>query len=207
MIVNQKKRGKSRQGKRKNDGFDPLARASFNPLNDGQSYANQQGVVLRVPAAPILNNVSIAGATSVATQISKNLVGAFNTRFATTFNQYRILGADIEMIPLTTTFGSSVFFWDEKSTTAPVAADATERVVVAKSNSNASLAGKSYHMTWRAKDLLDLGYLETTAAAVTVCTFKSYTDLANYGTPAAGVNNVWLLKPMLLIEFRGIIAV
>jgi len=57
-------------------------------------------------------------------------------------------------------------------------------------------------MRWRAKDLLDLQYTAIGTVSTPV-TFKTYTDLANYGAPAA-VTNLWLLEPDFIMEFRGI---
>jgi hypothetical protein len=176
------------------------------PLDDGQAYRLQQGTTLRLAGAPQTIAIAAAGTIALTINVSKNLIQNFNTRFANAYNEYRVLACDMEFIPMTTTTGSCVFFWDDKSTLTPVTIDANERNVVLHPNSNASLAGKNYHMHWRAKDITDLGYIESTAGSVVVTNFKAYTDTANFGTPAVSVLHAWIFKPMLTVEFRGIIA-
>lgn len=200
------KKNKQTKGKSAKFGYsDPLV-GPFHPLDDLWSYADQQGATLKLPGATTLLSISAGGGIAQTIQVSKNLIASFNTRLATTFNQYRILGVDMEIVPMSETVGACVFFWDEKSSAVPVAIDATERIVQIHPHSRAALAGRNYHMKWRAKDLVDLGYLETLASATFVANFKAYTDTANFGTPTAAVSNAWLIKPTLLVEFRGLIA-
>jgi hypothetical protein len=203
MMTNQKKRSQKKKGVESIGYHEPLL-GPYRVLDDGQSYRLQQGTTLWLPGAEQIVGCNAAGNTASSITISKNNITNFNTRIATVFTQYRILGCDIQLIPLSTTAGAMVFFFDEKVTTAPTAADASERIVEVLPHSQYAAKPRTV-MKWRAKDIVDLSYLDVSAGATTIVTFKSYTSVA-FGTPAATVANMWLVKPILLVEVRGIMA-
>jgi hypothetical protein len=137
---------------------------------------------------------------SIVAPNSANITG-FATRFASTFDEYRILGASVKVTPVTASVGVTKFWFDEKSSSTPTSNEAQERTSTPLANSNSN--SSSYRtFSWRAKDLLDLQYTPI-GTNVTPVNFKIYTDLATWGAPVA-VTNLWIIEPNVLIEFRGL---
>ncbi len=176
-------------------------------LSDGPAYSGQYKARMTLPGIPFLLSTTvttgvIASVTNL--QVYENGgfgVQGFTTRFGSTFDEYRILGANVKVRPVSASTGVSVMSFDEKSSSAPTANSAMERVGLRLPNTNAN--NKScVVMRWRARDLLDLQYTAI-GTLVTPCYFKVYTDLATWGAPAA-VTPLWLVEPEFLVEFRGL---
>lgn len=171
-------------------------------LNDGRAYAGQQGVQFRLPATPTkLITTVTTGVIANAIGITIGQITGFATRFGSTFDEYRILGADVRIRPVTASTGVSVMFFDEKSTAVPTANEAQERTGKRIPNSNANEKSDTV-MRWRAKDLLDLQYTAI-GSSVTPVTFKVYTDTTTWGAPIAATD-LWVIEPDYIVEFRGI---
>jgi len=171
-------------------------------LNDGLAYAGQQKALLRLEGAPrLLTTTVTTGVVADPYLVTTNNINDFASRFSTTFDEYRIVGADVKVTPVTASSGISKMFFDEKSSAAPTLKNSEERTVVPMANTNAM--SKSMRVfRWRAKDLLDLQY-SPIGTPYTPVTFKVYTDAANYGAPIA-VTNLWIVETVFIIEFRGI---
>lgn len=172
-------------------------------LSDGPSYAGQQKTILRLEGTPQpLSTIVTSGLIAFAQQLQAAQITGFASRFASTFDEYRILGANVRITPMSASVGVSKLWFDEKSTSAPTANEAQERTSVPLANTNA-MASSRRTMRWRARDLLDLEYTATSVTNVTPVTFKLYTDVATWGAPAAATV-LWLVEPEFLVEFRGI---
>jgi hypothetical protein len=172
-------------------------------LTDSQSYPGQQVVKLKLTGVPNLVSTTVTTGVIAATyQVQAADITNFATRFGNAFDEYRILGCDINVRPVNSASGVSAMFFDEKSQAAPTLADASERTLSLHTNSNASSQSVIVHR-WRARDLLDLEYTAISTTTVIPVTFKIYTDTANYAAPIV-VTAVWLVEPSLYIEFRGI---
>jgi len=179
-----------------------LGNRGLGSLSDGPAYAGQQKIRLRLPSIPgLLATTITTGVIANSYELSTANIVSFAARFGSTFDEYRILGADVAITPVTASVGVSVHLFDEKSTAAPTQADSQERIGLRLANTNANAKSKTT-MRWRARDLLDLEYTAI-GTTTTPCTFKTYTDLAVWGAPVA-VTNLWLVEPTLIVEFRGI---
>jgi len=179
-------------------------RNNFRPsreLSDGTAYAGQYKTKIRLPGTPQLLSL-VVGAMASAQPISSAQVTSFAARFGSTFDEYRILGADVKIRPVDQLAGITAFFFDEKSTAAPALIDAQERTSVSLCNQGFQRSFKT--MKWRARDLLDLQYAAI-GTAYTPVTFKAFTNVANYGS--AGSFPVWVIETDLIVEFRGLKAV
>lgn len=140
------------------------------------------------------------GVIASAIGIDISHVTGFGARFGSTFDEYRILKAQLNVIPVGANSGISKFWFDEKSTSSPTLLESQERQTMTIPNTNGSRSRQ--RMKWRARDLLDLQYTAT-GTAVTPVTFKTYSDLANYGAPATA-EKAWLIEYYITFEFRGL---
>jgi hypothetical protein len=188
---------KSKKSSKKGGGFNPKRE-----LSDGSAYGGQQKVRLRLEgiASLILTTVTTGVATSAYTLGSAGILG-FATRFGSTFDEYRVLGADVRITPLSASVGVSKMWFDEKSTATPTSNEAQERTCVPLANTNAMSSSRKI-MRWRARDLLDLQY-SPIGTATTPATFKVYSDNANFGASVVATP-LWLVEPVFVIEFRGL---
>jgi len=171
-------------------------------LSDGQSYAGQSKFRVTLPGVPqIITTTAATGVNSTAFQIAFGDILGFATRFGSTFDEYRILGANVRVQATAVSTGLTKFFFDEKTTSAPTANESQERVGVLLDN-NSSNSKSSTMMRWRARDLLDLQYTAI-ASSVTPCTFKIYTDAVNWAAPVSATN-LFIVTIDIMFEFRGL---
>jgi hypothetical protein len=175
-------------------------------LSDGPAYAQQPTIRISLPCnLGILNTTVTTGVVAQSSVISSSSVQGFATRFGSTFDEYRIVGADVEIRALTSgASGVSRHFFDEKSSAAPSLADGEERLGTTLPNASSNPASVRT-MRWRARDLLDLEYTAI-GTATTPVYFKTYTDTANFGSPTT-VTPLWLGTALIHFEFRGLKAV
>lgn len=171
-------------------------------LSDSPSYRGQQTFKAKLFGPPnVLTTTVTTGVISSAVAISTAQITSFATRFGSTFDEYRILGANIQIRPLTVSTGVTRFWFNEKSATAPAANDSFERTGITLDNTNANSKSNTT-MTWRARDLLDLQYTPIGTAS-TPAYFDVYTNNGNWGAPVTATA-LWIYDMELLIEFRGI---
>lgn len=171
-------------------------------LSDGPSYRGQQKVVLRLEgAATKLTTTVTSGLISSSLTLSQSNIQGFLSRFGSTFDEYRILGADVRITPISASSGVSKMWFDEKVATAPSANEPNQRTSVPFANTNAQSQSQKI-MRWRARDLLDLEYTTITTVSTPVY-FKVYTDAASWGAPITATD-LWLVEPVYIIEFRGL---
>jgi len=172
-------------------------------LPDSNSYAGQQKSLLRLEGVPqLLSTTTGTGVISDTYIVEAQDILAFATRFGNTFDEYRILGADIKVTCTAVSTGVSKFWFDEKSNAVPTLNESQERTVNALPN-NSSNSKSCKVFRWRARDLLDLQFSPISTLTVNPVTFKIYTNNANYGAPTS-VTPLWLVESVLLMEFRGI---
>lgn len=126
------------------------------------------------------------------------------SRFTQLYDEYRILGVDIELICSNPTTGVTAFFWDEAATGAPTLNEARDREVLSLTN-NACNPKSCSLMTWRARDINDLSFDPITSTSTTPVWFKVYTDNTNFGSGTTTTDSAqWYVKPTLYVEFRGL---
>jgi len=183
----------------------PLAVRVRQELSDGNAYRSQQKCVLTVPGTPFLLTTTITtGVISALAAVGTGAITSFAARFGSTFDEYRVLGANLKITPVAASTGVSKLWFDEKSNAAASLVDSQERNALALANTNAMSKSQAV-MKWRARDLLDLQYTPI-ATATTPVYWKLYTDTANWGAPVA-VTALWLVEVDTIIEFRGLKAV
>jgi hypothetical protein len=171
-------------------------------LGDGPAYSGQQRATLRLTGeSTILSTTVTTGVIAQSLAIDKTAIGDFATRFASTFDEYRVLKASIKIRPLAVSTGVTRFFFDEKTSSTPSATQAAERVGQTLANNSAAHAS-TRSMSWRARDLGDLAYQSIGGSTATVW-LKVYTDTANFGAPIA-VTPLWLIEYNITFEFRGL---
>lgn len=179
-----------------------IAKAIVPRFDDSPSYAGQYRTRITLPGLPLLSSsVITTGVVSITYGISTAAITGFATRFGSTFDEYRIVGARVLIRPVSASTGITVFWFDEKSTSAPTANEAQERVGLRLPNSNASDMSVRA-MSWNARDLLDLNYTAI-GSAVTPVTFKGYSDNASWGSPIA-VTPLWVIEADITFEFKGL---
>lgn len=171
-------------------------------LTDESSYSGQQKFKQRLRGTvSMLTTTVTSGVIANARPIDTTQIISFATRFGDTYDEYRILGADIEITPVTPNVaGVTSFFFDEKSASTPNANMASGRSGLTLQNS--SNANVKRVMRFRVTDLLDLQY-SPIGTTTTVGYFKTYTDNASFGSPTT-VTQLWTVRVDLHVEFRGI---
>lgn len=184
-------------------GRDNLRQVIPRSLNDGPAYLGQKKFIVNLPGVPTILSTTITtgvvqGLFACGNVIANNVQG-FSTRFGSTFDEYRILKVNYQLTPLAQSTGLAVCFFDEKLNANPTANESQERSAVRMPLSNTRAP---MHMTWKAKDLLDLQY---TAIGVDVAPafFKVYSSNALWGSSVAATQ-VLLVEPSFQIEFRGL---
>jgi len=132
--------------------------------------------------------------------IDKTAINAFATRFGATWSEYRITEVIMKIRMMSSINPGLVQFWfDEQSITAPTATEAVQRAALSMSASD--IAPRS--IVWRPTDINDLTYVPI-GTTQTVCSYKTYTDNANFGS-ANTVVNYLVLAPLFRVQFRGIV--
>lgn len=154
-----------------------------------------------IPLTPILLTSTVTtGVISTILPIRASQIFNFAARFGTTFEEYRIVRAQIKIQNFSSTNSGVFTHWiDEKDfVTAPTAAEAQQ-----KSDRRFSCASPSPHsLEWRARDPLDLQYIDIGTSSTILAAYKIYTDSPNFGsspvvTPYAEITGKFW------IQFRG----
>ncbi len=171
-------------------------------LSDTDAYVGQQRSTLRLEGTPqLLSTTVTTGVIANVTTLGPVNITGFATRFGSTFDEYRILGADIRITPVSASAGVSKCWIDEKSNSTPTANESQERTSWPLANTNANSKSQTI-VKWRARDLLDLQYTSVGSNSQPAY-FKLYTDSATWGAPIV-VTQLWLIEPTFIVEFRGI---
>ncbi len=170
-------------------------------LSDGPAYAGQQSFRVKMTGAPLQLTTTVStGLIAGVYTIETSNISGFSVRFGSTFDEYRILSAKFMIRSMSVSTGVSVVWFDEKSNSSPTSNEASERIGQRICNTSSRPDPKP--MTWRARDLLDLQY--TPIGTVSTPAFlKLYTDNANWGSPTTATL-LWILEPIITIEFRGL---
>jgi len=149
----------------------------------------------------------IVGSGVIAFNYAMNLAAITGIgRFTSTYDEYRILGVDIELICGNPTSGVTAFYFSEHNIGTPGVNDALERSTLNLTN-NACNEKSCRTMSWRARDLTDLQFDDIAATTNTPVWFSIFTDTTNFGSgQAVGDNAQWFVKPTFYIEFRGLSA-
>jgi hypothetical protein len=147
----------------------------------------------------VLTTTVTSGQIAVVYQLGPSFVTNWATRFASLYEEFRLMrvNALIQMFSSQNP-GVLLLYWDEKTTTVPNNAAASERVTRRIAAADIS---KTHRMSWKAKDTVDLAYTATSGSDVPVC-LMVFTNNANNGssivaTPYASISFE------LVFQFRG----
>lgn len=169
------------------------------------SYAGDKAYSVYLPCGPnILSTTVTTGIIASVQPVDITQVASFAARFGSTFDEYRIVGADVVVNAIGINPGIARCFFDEKNATAPVAVDAFER----KNRQvymNTAAPGSTLVMRYRATDLADLSFTAI-GTTVTPIYFKVYTNNAQFGSNIVA-SQALLVSVNLHLEFRGLKAV
>jgi hypothetical protein len=158
---------------------------------------------VRLDVPIIIQKLGIAaGATTTSTVIDKTMIQDWATRFQTLFDEYCLVGADIEirLSNFVSAQGVILFYLEEKSSAAATLASAMASphldVLV-----SATESPSRYRIKWVAQDLTDLAWSDT-STTVTPVYLKQFASNAGTGTGAATTFDV-IISGTLAFEFRG----
>jgi hypothetical protein len=127
-------------------------------------------------------------------------IQAFATRFASTFDEYRIVQARFKISMFSSLNpGLLMVFMDENSFGAPTLAEARERAQKVISAANVE---KPLTITWTAADPQDLLYTAI-GSGFTPAAFKVYSDNANFGSSIVATD-YFETTAEFRIQFRGL---
>jgi hypothetical protein len=190
--------GNKRSGQRLNG-----RKLALLPLYESPAYRGQYRDLKRIPGVPLqVSTGATANINAVYGVGNFNIGNIYNwsAKFENIFDEYRILGCDMKVVPVTPTVtGPSCFWWDEKNPSIPTGPDAQARVVTHIQHSGIH---NPKTISWRARDQLDLQYTPC-SVDVLPCYFKIFTSTVVFGTTA--VNSLFfILIPTFIVQFRGL---
>jgi hypothetical protein len=181
-----------------------LGQLSLIPGLEKPAYSGQYRYTFRIPGNPLKMSSLVTGTMAQVYGIGNFNTGniqSWTTKWENLFDEYRIMGCDFLVMPISINAGGVAAFWfDEISALVPVIGDTTRRVV--QRIQIAQTGQKQFTMKWRARDLNDLVYTDT-AVDVLPAYFKAYTDTLFLASPAA-VNDLFVVQPFFIVEFRGL---
>ncbi len=205
MSNNGKKSGRARNGFRRDTDLNirgpGISKRTVNMmLDDGRRFAKEQHTVVELKSniGGLATTVTTGVIANVVTVSAANVLGL--TRYTNAWDEYRILEAHIDIIPVLTSTGILRHFWDEQSSSVPTTNESVERDVYSQLISNGFKNIKTF--TWKPRDIADLKFIASSTSAA-VAYFKSYTDAANWGAPTAATT-VAVQQLRLIVEFRGV---
>ena len=166
-----------------------------------KSYPNQVVWETWLPGTPVKRTTTVTtGVIATGIAVSSASIQAFATRFGSTFVEYRIIRAKFRIRLFSSTNPGLLQFWlDEKSAGTPTLVEAQERAVLSCS---AAAIDTMSELDWTSSDTLDLQYLAI-ATASTLCTFKEYTNNANFGSSIVATDYYEVI-PAFQLQFRGL---
>jgi hypothetical protein len=199
------KRNRSRTGRRAystRGSRVPITERFVTTQGDGPSFRGEQLVILDVPCDPFtLSTTVTTGVIAASVVVSQDMVPNFAS-YAAIFDQYRIRCAFLDVTALANTSGASVFAWDDDNFAVPSEVSIESNTNTIRPNSSAN-PKSSFRTQWIGRDTQDNALTSTTISTNNVAALKVYTNTATYGAPTT-VTALWLIRPILRIEFRGL---
>jgi len=178
----------------------PSAASVLGASGSLMAFKGEQVLNMVVPGTPFLVTSGVLGQVNSLYPISPASIGDFATRFANTWNSYRILAVDFEIMALADVGGSCYFYFDNRASplvpTATLATEATSRLL-----QNNIKAPRGYcTMRWVAKELEDLEFRDC-GAPQTVAALAAYRDNANNGTTAISTG-LFIVRPRYQLQLK-----
>jgi hypothetical protein len=157
-----------------------------------------------LPVTPFkeVTTVTTGLINSVYTVSTAN-ISSFATRFGSTFDEYRIVQADLTMRLFSSTNPGVIQCWfDEQSTAVPTLVEAEERYI---SSVSAGAVESKPRWRWTCSDPKDLQYQPIGTSYVPV-TFKFFTNNANFGSSIVATD-YFEIESRFRMQFRGLLGV
>jgi len=167
-----------------------------------RAYTGQVIQSMKMEGLPALVTVT-TGTSAFALIASAAGISNFSTRFASLFEEYRIVRIQFRVKFFNSTASGIVITWfDEKSLIAPTLSEARTKSSPQRAV-NLSRVNRDMVLTWTPHDTVDLQYLDTAASPIGYGAFKLYTDTANFGC-LAGAGAICQVYPTYTVQFRGL---
>lgn len=180
----------------------PLSKRLVATQGDRPSFAGQQISILDLPGDTQLLSSAAGGTLAFTKQLNAStIIGSFHAFYDSVFQEYRIRKIKINVHPVSGFAGITMFRFDEKSNVAPTLPDMESSTSFLACNT-ASNPKSVFTMNWTPRDLFDLDFIPISIDN-TVCNLKIYTDSANLASPASSTF-LWVLRPVITVEFRGV---
>jgi hypothetical protein len=155
----------------------------------------------KVPLIPILTNTTVTtGVINTTYPLQAADLQNFATRFGALFEEYRIVKVKYSYKPFSVTNPGLLVHWiDEKQAAAPTSAEALQ-----KSNKQFAASNQSPHtLVWVSNDPLDLQYIDIGTTNTVLCSYKVYSDNANFGSSIV-VTSYGVITGDAWVQFRGL---
>lgn len=198
---NASKRPRKVANRRPNFAKNKVSKEKILELSLVKTYPNQVVWETWLPGTPVKRTTTVTtGLIASGIAISSASIASFAARFGSTFVEYRMIRAKFKIRFFSSTNPGVVQFWlDEKSASTPTLAEAQERAVLSCSASSVDVMSE---LDWTSGDTLDLQYLAI-GTATTLCTFKEYTNNANFGSSTVATD-YYEVVPSFQLQFRGL---
>jgi hypothetical protein len=159
---------------------------------------------MTVPGQPYTLSTDASQAISSTFQITPANIGNFATRFANTWNNYRVLQVDFEIFAIAASTGAVIMYFDERTTTlTPTSTIASEAVSTAMLLNGASPKSVC-KLTYRTKELNDLTFTDC-GAPVSIGNLNFWRSTSFCG-PASVSTAVLFIKPTFYLEFKTLLS-
>jgi hypothetical protein len=155
---------------------------------------------MKFEGTPILcNTVVTTGVIAVTLQLVATSIANFATRVGALFEEYRLVRVKFTTRCFSSTNPGLFTHWiDEKQSAAPTSAEAQQ-----KSDKQFPCSSPSPHtLIWTAHDPLDLEFTDIGTTNVNPCTYKLYSDNANFGSSTV-VTAYAQITSTIWVQFRG----
>ncbi len=178
---------------------DSLARKSYLRQNPAV-----QLVTLQFPLK--ITKVSLAASSSFSLAIDVDAPSDILDSDAATivgkFAEWRVVKVNAELVPLSTTAGSSAFWFNEEQ--AGVSPAAVYKSATSRKFPNTNAQPSKCRLSWSPADFSALEFWPTNAnSTLPLFNFYGYTNLADFGTPSSTVD-LWTLTGTVTVEVRGL---
>lgn len=198
--MKQRRRSTNKRQTRRNTGRrgNSLARMSY-----VRSNPSEQLITLTFPLKTF--KISLAATStfnfSIECDTLSTILDSDHTTICQKFSGYRVTKVACHMIPLSTTAGSSVFFFSDTENTN---AGTSFRSYRHATYPNTNAASTGYHMSWSPKDFQSLDFNDSnTTTAKTLFNFYGYSNLTDLGTPSSTVD-LWSITGTITVQLRGL---
>ncbi len=162
------------------------------------SFPGQVVKEFKMEALPVIQTTSAGGALASIYEIKASNVTNFTSRFGSLFEEYRIVKAKFTFRGYSSTTSGLFIHWiDEKDASAPTLAESKAKAAAAFAPADQ----RPHVLVWRARDPLDLQYIDCGTTTTTLATYKIYSETTTYGTTNSTTYGCVFAE--FWVQFRG----